>query len=145
MIMNEFEAKLINALYKSQERTAIALESIVSLLGQNLPRQPAPNYKAVLQNFKNFDWAAINAEVELADSFGVSSVIWQGDRYKRRSPDNAYGAVIFFSRCVGIEADGKKKYERLITFEPIEDIKVEPISRKVAIAINEDARLVLKD
>ncbi len=143
--MTDFETKLINvlqALALSQEkitmfekRSAIALEAIVDLLEKNLPRQPAPNYKAFLQNFKNFDWKSINAEVELADNFGVSSVIWQGDRYKRRSPDNAYGAVIFFSRCVGHDSDGKKKYERLITFEPIEEIKVEPISRKVEAAL----------
>ncbi len=116
---------------KLQERQAIALELIVKLLQQNNLRQPAPNHKAILQNFKNYDWSSIGAEVEFIDSYGVASVIWQGDRYKRRSPDNAYGAIVFFSRCVGKNEDGSNRYERLITFEPIEELKVEPISKKV--------------
>ena len=44
--------------------------------------------------------------------------------------DNAYGAVIFFSRCIGKAEDGSNQYERLITFEPLSELKVEPISRK---------------
>lgn len=124
--MNEFEEKMIDL----EIRKAIALEKIAQLLEQSQPRRPAPNHKAILENFYSFDWKSIDAEVEIADKYGVASVIWQGERYKRRSPDNAYGAVIFFSRCIGKKEDGTNDYERLITFEPLAELKIEPISRK---------------
>lgn len=117
--------------YSIQERQAIALEKIANLLERSLPRPSPPNYKAILEQFHNYDWKAIGAEVEVSDRYGVASVIWNGERYKRRSPDNAYGAVIYFSRCIGKGEDGSNQYERLITFEPLSEIKVEPISRKV--------------
>ena len=77
-----------------------SLEKIAQLLARSLPRQPAPNYRAILEQFHEFDWSSINAHVEWKDKDGVASVIWQGDRYKRRSPSNGYGAVIYFSRAV---------------------------------------------
>ena len=113
-----------------QERQAIALEKIAQLLARSLPRQPAPNYKAILEQFNEYDWSSINAQVELTDQYGVSSVIWQGDRYKRRSPNNKYGAVIYFSRAVGKDERGNTQYERLITFEPFANLTVERISPK---------------
>ncbi len=114
-----------------QTRQAEALEKIAQLLEKSLPRQPAPNYKAVLEKFSEFDWSTINAQVELTDQFGVATVIWQGDRYKRRSPNNKYGPVIYFSRAVSKDERGNTQYERLITFEPFDNLTVEPISRKV--------------
>lgn len=107
----DFKEKLI--LYN--QRSAIALEKIAELLGRSLPRLAAPNYKGILEQWHEYDWSAIGAEIEVTDNYGVASVIWQGDRYKRRSPDNVYGAVIFFSRCVGKAEDGSNQYERLIT------------------------------
>ena len=118
-----------------QERQAIALEKIAQLIERSLPRQPAPNYRAVLEKFSEFDWSSINAQVELTDQFGVATVIWQGDRYKRRSPNNSYGAVIYFSRSVGKDERGNTQYERLITFEPFANLTVEPISRKAEVVI----------
>jgi len=100
-----------------QEQQAIALEKMIQLLERSLPRQPAPNYRAIL------------------DQSGVATVIWQGDRYKRRSPNNSYGAVIYFSRSIGKDERGNTQYERLITFEPFAEIKVEPISRKAEAVI----------
>ena len=113
-----------------QTRQTEALEKIAQLIERSLPRQPAPNYKAILEQFHQFDWSSINAHVELKDQFGVASVSWQGDRYKRRSPSNSYGAVIYFSRAVGKDEKGNTQYERLITFEPFSELTVEPISRK---------------
>ena len=111
-------------------RQTEALEKIAQLLERSLPRQPAPNHRAILEQFHQFDWSSINAHVEWKDQFGVASVIWQGDRYKRRSPSNGYGAVIYFSRAVGKDDRGNTQYERLITFEPFDNLTVEPISRK---------------
>jgi hypothetical protein len=144
--MNEFESKLINVLqalaltqeklHLFEQRTAIALEKIAELLGRSIPRSAAPNYKGILEQWRKFDWASIGAEIEITDNYGVASVIWRGERYKRRSPENAYGAVIFFSRCVGKAEDGSNQYERLITFEPLKDLQAEPISRKAEQVIN---------
>jgi hypothetical protein len=146
--MTEFEAKLLNvlqALALSQEkttiyeqRTAIALEKIAQILEQSRPRSAPPNYQALLETWHDYDWSKISAEIELTDNFGVASVIWQGERYKRRSPSNAYDTAIFFSRCVGKDHDGKNQYERLITFKPFTALNVEPISRKAENIINQN-------
>ncbi len=39
---------------------------------------------------------------------------------------------------VGKDKEGKNQYERLITFRPFEEIKAEPISRKVAQILKND-------
>jgi DdrB-like protein len=114
-----------------QERQALALEKIARLLEQQLPRQPAPNYQATLEKFPDFDWASIGATVEKSDRDGVALVSWARTLYKRRSPDNAYGAAIFFSRCVGRNEAGQNQYERLITFTPYKEQDIQPISRAV--------------
>lgn len=122
-----------------QERQTIALEKIANLLSQQLPRQPAPNYQAVLEKFQQFDWSSIGATVEIKDSYGVALVNWNGQLYQRRSPDNAYGAVIFFSRCIGKADNGTNQYERLITFKSTKEIIVNPISRKAeGLIVNEN-------
>lgn len=106
------------------------LERIATALERIAPAPTAPNYQAKLEDFGNFNWEAISCKIEGRDRFGVSTVIWQGNRYLRRSPDNAYGATIFFSRCTGRDEDGRNQYERLITFKPASEIKIQPISRK---------------
>lgn len=114
---------------KLQERQVVALEKIAIALDALKPEKPAPNYKQSLKNFPTFDWSIIGAEVEKSDHYGAATVLWQGKRFVRRSPENNYGAAIFFTRCVGKDETGKNKYERLITFEPIQELKVRPISR----------------
>lgn len=113
------------------ERIAIALEKIAIALERSQSDSAAPNFKANIDNFLAFDWEAIGAEIEKIDSDGVATVLWRGNRYVRRSPDNAYKPVIFFSRCIGKDDSGKNCYERLITFEQVSEIEVSPISRKV--------------
>lgn len=124
--MSEFESKII-ALLESCERSlariALALESNQS--------KSAPNYQATLSEFPNFDWEAIGASIETSDRDGVATVIWQGNRYIRRCPDNAFGKVIFFSRAIGKDESGRNQYERLITFKPASEINVRAISRGV--------------
>ena len=125
------------ALIMLHQRQATALEQIALILAKSTPKQEPPNYKAILETFNEFNWASISAEVETTDNYGVASVIWQGDRYKRRSPQNAYGAVIFFSKCVGKAETGNNQYERLITFEPAASLKVEPISKQAEAIVNQ--------
>ena len=38
-----------------QKLQAIALEEIAQLIEQSLPRQRAPNYRAILEKFNEFD------------------------------------------------------------------------------------------
>ena len=66
---------------KNQERIAIATEKIASILEQSLherirvqarsalrrSRVPAPNYKAILEQFANYDWSAISRRLALRD------------------------------------------------------------------------------
>jgi hypothetical protein len=115
---------------KIQERQVAALERIAIALEAMKPEKPAPNYRQDLKNFATFDWSKIEAQVEKTDQYGVAVVLWNGQRYLRRSPENAFGAAIFFTRCIGKDETGKNKYERLITFESKGDIAVRPISRE---------------
>ena len=117
-------------LLKVQQRQVEALERIAIALEGMKPEKPAPNYKKDLKNFPDFNWEQIGAQVEKKDQYGAATVLWNAQRYVRRSPENAYGTAIFFTSCVGKDETGKNKYERLITFEDVKEIKVRPISRE---------------
>lgn len=117
------ENNLIERLIGVVERIARALEA-------SNPEPPAPNYKADIKEYPDYQWDAIGAEIEQVDRYGAATVLWRGKRFVRRSPENSYGAVVFFSRCVGKDESGKDKYERLITFEK-SDHKVRSISPEV--------------
>jgi len=117
-------------LLRVQQRQVEALERIAIALEGMKPEKPAPNYKKDLKNFPDFNWEQIGAQVEKKDQYGAATVLWNAQRYVRRSPENAYGTAIFFTRCVGKDEMGKNKYERLITFEDVKEIKVRPISRE---------------
>jgi hypothetical protein len=119
-----------------QQRQAAALERIAIALEALQPEKPAPNYKQDLKNFATFDWGKIGTQVEKRDQYGAATVLWNGQRYVRRSPENAFGAAIFFTRCIGKDTEGKNKYERLITFEAARDIQVRPISREAESLLN---------
>ncbi len=111
----------------SNDRLIQVLERIANAL-ERLSPQEAPNYRRSLKNWQEFDWSDIGAVVMGKDKFGPTVVEWQGKEFKRRSPENAYGAVIFFSRAIGKDGD-RTLYERLITFKDSED-KIRPISRE---------------
>jgi hypothetical protein len=86
-------------------------------------------FGARMQDFKSFDWGKIGAIVEEFDQYGAAIVSFRGKQYQRRSPENAFTPAIYFSRCVGKDANGKNLYERLITFK--RPAEVNPVSRKV--------------
>ncbi len=94
----------------------------------------APDIEMPLERFHNFDWSQVGAQILAEDEFGPAIVSYGGKAFKRRAPDNAYGAAIWFSRAVGKNEDGTNKYVRLITFKPLSD-KVEPMGRKVERAV----------
>jgi hypothetical protein len=99
------------------ERIAIALEALVDLLSKKQSKEIKTNLFAPISEFKTYDWARIGATVISSDEVGADTVL-AGDReYIRRSPENKYGAAIWFSRYVGLDDQGQKQYERLITFK----------------------------
>ena len=121
--MNQKLIDLFNSLDRHLERIALALES-------GMRDRAAPNYQALFDEYKNFNWEEIGAKIEQVDSYGVATVLWGGNRFVRRSPENAFGAAIYFSRCIGKDESGKNQYERLITFKPQSEVKARPISRE---------------
>jgi hypothetical protein len=121
--MNQELIDLFNLIERHLERIAVALESGMST-------RSAPNYQAFLEDFHSFNWEEIGAAIEKVDNYGVATVLWGGNRFVRRSPENSYGATIYFSRCTGKDESGRNQYERLITFKPQSEVKVRPISRE---------------
>ncbi len=115
------------------ETIAFHLDRIATALEQANPPK-APDYVFPLEEFASFDWNGLGISVIATDRYGATIVRWGGHDYKRRSPENAYGAAIFFSRSTGKDEEGRNTYERLITFKQI-DRSVSPVSRKVEAAI----------
>jgi DdrB-like protein len=113
---------------------AVSLQAIESHLRQiAVSSNPAPNYRRPLSNYRNFDWTSIDAIVLKEDGDGATDVEWSGQIFTRRSVENKFDAAIWFSRCIGKDADGNNKYVRLITFKaPSESV---PIAGKAKKAI----------
>lgn len=105
------------------------LNRIATALEANQPDQKCPDVQVELKEFPNFDWESIGCKVVNRDHDGVSVVSWNNRLYRRRSPNNKYGPVVFFSRCIGKDESGNI-YERLIKFSEIKADDIEPISLK---------------
>lgn len=107
-------------------------DRIANALERMAPQDTAaPNYQRLLEEFPEFDWSSIDAQVVKGDRYGAGVVAWQGKQFVRRSPENEFGAAVWFARCVGKDESGRNKYERLITFSPVTERKVKPVSREV--------------
>lgn len=115
------------AILAQLERQTQLLERLVMAVEQR--SIPAPNYDANLKTFDSFDWDGIGAQVEETDEDGATLVRWRGHLYRRRSPDNKFPAVIWFSRSIGKDEAGNNRYERLITFKALSE--VDPLPQKV--------------
>ncbi len=115
-----------------QAQQLTALERIADALERLAPQTTAaPNYQRPLDEFPTFDWESIGVEVVKKDRYGAGVVIWQGKQFTRRSPENEFGAAVWFARCVGKDENGRNKYERLITFSSVQERKIKPVSREV--------------
>jgi hypothetical protein len=100
-------------------KIAASLQGVEAHLRQMaISSNPAPNYQRPLSEYPTFDWPSIGATILNRDGDGATAVEWNGQVFIRRSPDNAFGAAIWFNRSVGRDSDGKNKYVRLITFKP---------------------------
>jgi len=105
---------------------------VADALDRIAPTTPAaPNYEYPIENFPTFNWETIGAVVEQSDQYGAGVVRWGEKRWMRRSPQNKYGAAIWFSRATSKDDQGKVQYERLVTFKSY-DTEVEPISSKAS-------------
>lgn len=126
------EMKSLNQILRVIAGTLQAMQA--SLRQMAVDTASAPNYVRPLADFADFDWESIGAHVTEADEYGPSAVEWNEFTYTRRSPENKFGEAIWFSRCVGKDANtGQNKYVRLITFK--NQMEAEPVSRKAQKAI----------
>jgi len=75
----------------------------------------------------------VGATVLNRDDDGATVVEWNGQVFTRRSPNNKFDAAVWFSRCVGKDADGNNRYARLISFKGVSE--AEPIAAKTKKAI----------
>jgi DdrB-like protein len=108
---------------------AASLQGVESHLRQMaVSSNPAPNYQRPLSEYPIFDWPSIGATVLNRDEDGVTAVEWNGQVFTRRSPNNKFDAAVWFSRHLGQDADGNKRYARLIVFRALSD--AEPIAAK---------------
>jgi len=113
---------------------AASLQGVESHLRQMaVSSNPAPNYQRPLSEYPIFDWPSIGATVLNRDEDGVTAVEWNGQVFTRRSPNNKFDAAVWFSRHLGQDADGTKRYARLIVFRALSD--AEPIAAKAKKAI----------
>lgn len=117
--MNDYEMQSLAVL----NRIAGALETIA------MSNAPAPNFVKPIGAYAGFDYTSIGALVKASDANGPTELEWGGYLWTRRSPQNKFGEVIWFSRCIGKDADGTNKYARLITFKQMSE--AEPLPRKV--------------
>jgi DdrB-like protein len=113
---------------------AASLQGVESHLRQMaLSSNPAPNYQRPLSEYPTFDWSSIGAIVLNRDDDGVTAVEWNGQVFTRRSPSNKFAEAVWFSRHLGQDSDGNKRYARLISFKALSD--AEPIAAKAKKAI----------
>jgi len=113
---------------------AASLEGIESHLRQiAVSSNPAPNYQRTLSEYPRFDWSSIGATVLNRDGDGATAVEWNGQVFTRRSPSNKFAEAVWFSRHLGQDSDGNKRYARLISFRALND--AEPIAAKAKRAI----------
>jgi hypothetical protein len=113
---------------------AASLQGVESHLRQMaVSSNPAPNYQRHLSEYPSFDWSSIGATVLNRDGDGVTAVEWNGQVFTRRSPNNKFAEAVWFSRHLGQDSDGNKRYARLIAFKALSD--AEPIAAKAKKAI----------
>lgn len=107
------------------ERIADALERLAT--GS---KPTAPDIVRPIEQYVNFDWASIDAEVVKLDDDGPTHVSHKGRLFTRRSPSNKFDPAIWYSTPAGKDDDGNTLYLRLITFKSIHD--AEALPRKLA-------------
>ena len=113
---------------------AASLQGVEAHLRQMaISSNTAPNYQRLLSEYPTFDWSSVGATVLNRDGDGATSVEWNGQVFTRRSPSNKFQCAIWFSRHLGQDSDGNKRYARLITFRDLND--AEPIAAKAKKAI----------
>ena len=113
---------------------AASLQGVESHLRQIVvSSNPAPNYQRPLSEYPTFAWDSIGATILNRDGDGVTAVEWNGQVFTRRSPSNKFSEAVWFSRHLGQDSDGNKRYARLISFRALSD--AEPIAAKAKKAI----------
>ena len=139
--MSDMDEKLIVKLgQRISEQNEILWGIVASLEGieshlrkMAISSNPAPNYQRPLSEYPTFDWSSISAIVLNRDDDGVTAVEWNGQVFTRRSASNKFPEAVWYSRHLGQDVDGNKRYVRLITFKVLSD--AEPVAAKAKKAI----------
>jgi hypothetical protein len=134
------------------EQLAGALLAQLKELNQTLRRMeaannPSPEYRVPIEQYPEFNWTKLGARVVAQDEWGATIVSWNGKQFKRRSPDNKYGACIWFSRVLrkaesvekATESSSDRDYAILIRFETV-DTQVDPLGDKAKAALQRAQR-----
>lgn len=116
--------KLEELMERQIKGLGLVAKKLDRLIEQTAP--VSPDYRAALDAFGQFDWAAMGAEVRQADNQGPVAVEWNGHVFVRRAGNGKFGQAIWFSRCTGKEG-GENVYARLITFKGDGRYEAEPI------------------
>lgn len=129
----------MSQIFLSDQIIETGLIDILAEISRNLgviasALSPAPDLRRPLEDYIAFDWSTIGARVIARDDDGPTVVEYGGRIYKRRAPDNKYGAAIWFSRADGKDAEGNNNYVSLISFEIFKN-EVEPIGHKAREAL----------
>ena len=90
-------------LFKMLKRIGQQNNLLFTLAGLAFPE--GPGFKYPLAEWREFNWASINAEVVERDADGVALVRWGGDLYARRSEASIKGKDIWYSRAIAREGN----------------------------------------
>ncbi len=123
---------LLAALVSNTNRIAQSLELMT------MQNAKEPNYQRPIEQYRDFDFETIGAQVKARDEHGVTALDWGGFIWTRRSPQNKFGEAIWFSRPLGKKEDGSVDYARLITFRKFTE--AEPLPRKVEAIVDQAPR-----
>ena len=86
---------LLAALVSNTNRIAQSLELMT------MQNAKEPNYQRPIEQYRDFDFETIGAQVKARDEHGVTALDWGGFIWTRRSPQNKFGEAIWFSRvCI---------------------------------------------
>jgi hypothetical protein len=134
VVTTDWVMKMLQSQARELSKLSNEVAMLRSLIEELLQREPSTTGAIVpeeypLTAFAAFDWAGRGYEVLAQDEDGPTLIQKGGASYKRRSPTNKFGEVIYFSRATGKKEDGSPEYQRILTFKPI--AAPDPLPRKV--------------
>ncbi|NJR71148.1 MAG: hypothetical protein HC771_22815 [Synechococcales cyanobacterium CRU_2_2] len=110
-------------------------QGVRSLISAADAQKPFRTHYKSIEAFASFDWASIGAVVVATDGDGPTVVEFQGEVFKRRSPQNKFDPAVWYSRSLGKDDAGTQQYQKLVVFKDLGGDAVDPINSKAKNAI----------